>query len=447
MAVTEKFNRYYTDQNWRPKRIIYVSMSSKSSKFLAQSYQQPITIKSAIQNLKAGDLIFIKRTNSAAENINIKLDEDHSGNILNPVVFYGERNPDGSLGVHFKCASRGSNANSSCFNLEASHYIAIDGFKLEGGSYGVRSVGAGYEKEKHQNGSLLVNNIAFNQYKDPLFSAQSDWLVAESNTVFGAQKGDGHGIYLSNGSDWNIVRYNEIYNNVSSDFQVNADPVSTCKEAGIAYSSKACNGSARENMGQGVSEFFTISHNFMHDGLGQGPNFTSLRHSIINNNIFGPYSKHNTSFWQETTEPLLGSSNNKFSNNLLIAMRSHILQFLAHSNQNIINNNIFLSLNINANLINSRLQVIETDATTQDNRYVNNTYYTGPDIGHILDKSETLYRSLPNALLNSQYVPARTGHPEDWKITSHKKLNWQPPILHAFPSSFKTLLPIKAEVE
>ena len=108
-------------------------------------------------------------------------------------------------------------------------------FRLTGGRFGVRAVGAGYPASQHPRGIAVIGNNVHDQKNDPLFSGQSDWSVSEGIVAYGAGKGDGHGIYLSNGCDWNIVRDKEVFNNVSTDFQINPDPVFTCKEGGIPY--------------------------------------------------------------------------------------------------------------------------------------------------------------------------------------------------------------------
>jgi hypothetical protein len=79
--------------------------------------------------------------------------------------------------------------------------------------------------------------------------------VFEGNVAYGAKKDDGHGMYLSNGGDWNIVRFNETYSNLSSDFQINPDPNSTCAAVGIPFADLRCDAYAGEGEGgQGASD-------------------------------------------------------------------------------------------------------------------------------------------------------------------------------------------------
>ena len=78
--------------------------------------------------------------------------------------------------------------------------------------------------------------------------------------------------------------------------------------------------------GRGASDYFLVDANYFHHSE-VGPNFTSVRRSIIRNNIFGPQTRHNVSFWQETNNPKLGSSDNKIVHNLFITTERHGVQF------------------------------------------------------------------------------------------------------------------------
>ncbi len=223
-----------------------------------------------------------------------------------------------------------SSGRQTCFNLEGADYVAVDGFELIGGRYGVRAIGAGYAASEHSRGIAVIDCKGHDQDRDPFFSGQADWAVWERNVAYGAKAGDGHGIYLSNGGDWNIVRYNETYGNVSSDFQINADPDSTCKEVGIPFNDPRCDAYAGTGEGgQGASDYFLVDSNYFHHGAatGSGANFTSVRRSVIRNNIFGFYPRHGVSFWQETDNPKLGSSDNKILHNLFITTGRHGVKF------------------------------------------------------------------------------------------------------------------------
>lgn len=78
--------------------------------------------------------------------------------------------------------------------------------------------------------------------------------MIEACTAYKSGIVDGHGIYLSNGSDWNIARYNETYNTVSSDFQINAGPNSTCLDDGVALDDPECDAAAGSSQRGGRGE-------------------------------------------------------------------------------------------------------------------------------------------------------------------------------------------------
>ena len=361
-GTTERFNRYYTDPSYEPIRRIFVSPDGDGS----GGDSDPMSVNTAFSQISAGTEI---RFLQGEYNGCFGVDSDSSGTYDNPVILKAEE------GVTVNCCNTG---RRSCFNLESADHVAIDGFHLDGGDYGVRSVG-GYATSEHQTGVAILNSHGENQNRDPFFTGGSDWAVVDNNVANNAGSGDGHGIYLSNGGDWMIVRNNELYDNESSDLQINADPISTCEEEGIAYTDPRCDGSAIDGLGQGVSEFILVENNYLHDSE-VGPNFTSVRNSVIRNNIFGFYSNHNTSFWQETDNPNLGSSNNTIEHNLFIGENSrHALQLINNSSNNTIRNNLLLGVTRNGSSVtaNSNTVLIEQDDSTENTNIFAGNYLVG----------------------------------------------------------------------
>ncbi len=424
----EKFNTYYTDPNWTPKRVIFVSMNSGNSNFAAQSYDNPVSMDSALSNALPGDLIFVKATPTPVTGVNIQLNVT-SGTSSDPIVFYGERTSDGGLGVHLKCSTESIDSKGSCFNIESSSYFALDGFILEGGRYGVRTGGV---SSFHQSGITIVNSSIFDQKKIGIFAFASDWLVVESSTIYGVNDHGGHAIKLTYGSDWIVIRYNELFNNAQADIFVDSEASKTCE--GLDLAGAACSGRAENGQGLGVCEFFTISHNFFHNGEGDGPNFISMRNSKISENIFGPYEGTGVSFWQKTSEPSLGSSNNTVSGNLFVGTMGHLVQFASWSNDNLFSSNILLALNASGTAVNTAIQVIENGDSESRTTYSDNFYFSGVDFGHTLEDSETHTSQLPFDFFNSSF--ARIGHPEDWTPKEGEVGGWKPPVLSVFPSPY-----------
>jgi len=374
-TFAEKFNRYYTDCAWQPSSTVYVSANGTGN---GASRTTPMSVASALAAAAPGrKILFVAGTYSGC----FELGSDQSGTYDNPIVLAGERKSDGSPGVTINCCATG---RKTCINLEAADYVAVDGFEFVGGDYGVRSVGAGYPANEHQKGVAVLNNVGHGQNKDPFFTGQSDWFVIERCTGYDPGSGDGHGIYLSNGSDWNIARFNETYNTVSSDFQINADPISTCSDDGVAYTDPECDGVAGSSAtaGRGASDFMLIDSNFFHHSQAQGPNFTSVRNSTIKNNIFALPARHGASFWQETDNPKLGASNNFVAHNLFVVQANdrQAIGVTNSSTGNQFKNNVIVAVSISGTTVsaNTSGQLLATDTTTvQSNTFEHNAWISG----------------------------------------------------------------------
>lgn len=383
MGFPEKFNRYYTDPGWKPSETVYVSPDGSGD---GATRETPMLVKDAVGAAHPGTEIYFLR---GAYQGCFEFSKETSGTYDDPIVLYAERNEDDSIGVSMTCCKAG---RQTCFNFEDADYIAVDGFELVGGKYGVRAIGADYAASQHSRGIAVIDCKGHDQEKDPFFTGQSDWAVFEGNVAYGAKEEDGHGIYLSNGGDWNIVRFNETYGNLSSDFQINADPASTCEEPGIPYDDPRCDAYAGEGEGgQGASDYFLVDSNYFHHGLAQGPNFTSVRRSVVRNNIFGPQARHNVTFWQETNNPKLGSSDNKILHNLFVTTGRHGVKFENHSTRNDFVNNVILGVqgedrDVTAN---PSATLMEVDDSASENLYRSNLYVSGTIDGRTPNAEET----------------------------------------------------------
>jgi hypothetical protein len=384
MGFAERFNRYYTDPAWKAARTVYVSPNGGGD---GGTRERPASVREAVAGARPGTRIYFVRGRYQGC---FEFSKANSGTYDDPIVLYAERNPDRSLGVAITCCQTGRQA---CFNFENADYVAVDGFELIGGRYGVRAVGGGYPASQHSRGVAVIDSNGHDQDRDPFFSGQSDWAVWERNVASGAKAGDGHGIYISNGSDWNIVRFNETFSNVSSDFQINADPAAACKEVGIPYNDPRCDAYAGTGEGgQGASDYFLIDSNYFHHGVGNGSgaNFTSLRRSVIRNNIFGFYPRHGVSFWQETDNPRLGSSENRIVHNLFITTGRHAVQFITHSTRNEFANNVIVGVRISGGQVTANPSAIlmGVDNTVSANVYRGNLYGAGRIEGRTANAQE-----------------------------------------------------------
>jgi hypothetical protein len=401
LGFPEKFNRYYTDAAWKPSKIVYVSSKGGGD---GSSREAPATVAEAVSASSPGTEIYFLRGDYQGC---FDFSKETGGTYDDPVLLYGERNEEGTIGVRIKCC----NGGQACFNFEDSDYVAVDGFELVRGKYGVRAVGRGYAASEHSRGIAVMNCVGHDQDKDPFFTGQSDWDVWQNNVAYGAKKDDGHGIYLSNGSDWNIVRFNETYENMSSDFQINADPASTCDGEGIADDDARCDAYAGEGEGgQGASDYFLVEGNYFHHGLWNGPNFTSVRRSVVRNNIFGPQARHNVTFWQETENPKLGSSDNKILHNLFITTERHGVKFENNSTRNEFANNVIIGVKADGGSVtaNPDALLMEVDDTVGDNQYRANLYVSGTIEGRTPNDEETALKEFSTGWFTN--FPAEVNH-------------------------------------
>ncbi len=410
MGFAERFNRYYTDPAWKPSRRVFVSPGGGGD---GSSREAPMLPRDAVAAARPGTEIFFLRGDYQGC---FEFTKDNSGTYDDPVVLYAERNDNASIGVSMRCCTSG---RRTCFNLEGADYVAIDGFEFVEGDYGVRAIGLDYAASQHSRGIAVMDCKGHDQRKDPFFTGQSDWAVFERNVAYGAKSGDGHGIYLSNGSDWNIVRFNETYSNDSSDFQINADPTSTCKEVGIPFADPRCDAYAGEgDGGRGASDYFLIDSNYFHHSK-VGPNFTSVRRSLVRNNIFGFQQRHNVSFWQETDNPKLGSSDNRVVHNLFITSARQAVQFINSSTRNEVVNNLIIGIQAtgNATTANPRATLMEVDDTVGANVYRGNLYISGRLEGRAPANTEAALADFSPTWFAR--FPATLNHdPNDFKPTA-----------------------------
>ena len=381
MGFREAFNRFYTDPSWVPSAQIFVSPNGGGD---GQTRETPMDVVAAIGAAKPGTQIIFLR---GAYKGGFEFTPETSGTYDDPVVLLGEPAEEGGIGVKMNCDT---GKRKTCFNLEGANHVAIRGFEFIGGNYGIRVVGLGYDASAHSRGIAVLGNIGHDQERDPFFSGQSDWNIWEGNLAYGARKGDGHGLYISNGSDWNIVRFNETHSNASSGFQVNADPASACGEDGIAVDDPACDSYAGTGEGgRGGSDYFLIENNyFHHDAVGS--NFTSMRRSVVRNNVFGLQERHNVSFWQETDNPRLGSSDNSVLHNLFLSSGKHGVQFTANSSRNIFKNNVLLGVTISADgpVKAPKALLMEIDEAAKESVFASNFYGAGYIEGRVPNSSE-----------------------------------------------------------
>ncbi len=97
------------------------------------------------------------------------------------------------------------------------------------------------------------------------------------------------------------------------------------------------------------------------------------------------------SFWQETDNPKLGSSDNRILHNLFITTGRHGVQFSNNSTRNTFVNNVILGVTIAGGKVsaNPSALLMEVDDTVGDNVYRSNIYISGKLEGRTPNKEET----------------------------------------------------------
>ncbi len=127
----------------------------------------------------------------------------------------------------------------------------------------------------------------------------------------------------------------------------------------------------------------------------------------------------NVSFWQETDNPKLGSSDNKVLHNLFITTGKHGLQFINNSTRNLFANNVLVGVTIDGGDVtaNPSAMLMEVDDTVGDNTYSGNLYVSGKIEGHE-PGSDEVSRDDFSAGWFAKFPTAVGGSPNDFTPTA-----------------------------
>ena len=274
------------------------------------------------------------------------------------------------------------------------------------------AVGADFASSQHSRGIAVLGCNGHDQSNDPFFSGQSDWAVWERNLAHDAKKG-GHGIYISNGSDWNIVRFNETHSNAASDLEINADPKSACGEAGDQAHRSALRrlSPAKARAGRAPATTSSSTPTSFTTATVRDRTFASVRRSIVRNNIFGPQARHNVTFWQDTENPKLGSSDNKIIHNLFITTGGHGVKFENNSTRNEFANNVLIGVRTDGGKVlpNPSALLMEVDGTVERQRVPLQSLQLGTDQGALARRGGKSERRLRAGLVRSLLRGGQSG--------------------------------------
>ena len=232
-------------------------------------------------------------------------------------------------------------ACSSCndlINIEGQAYIIIDGFKINGGRYGIRLV------DKYINGSnynyshdiQLINNTINGAYRSGILTGKSYNIKIENNITKNTI--DQHGIYVSNGltNDGYIkIIGNTSRDNGTSGIQVNGD----------CYSMSSTND-------DGIVNNVLIEDNIVYNNTVKGLSLISMSNSTVKTNII--YNNGASAGGIHLTdEPSCNkaSSNNIVTHNTIVEPNiSAAIRVNDGAANNMIYNNIAFSNSTNINI-------------------------------------------------------------------------------------------------
>lgn len=222
------------------------------------------TLQTATNRVKAGDTVFVYD--------GLYKGFDHfyknSGTAAAPIVYLAA----GDEVIINQSCGRGFDG----LNIEGSHYIIVDGFKVYGiadpvgsGEDGIRAVLADH---------ITIRNCVVDSCYRGIFTGYTDDFLAENNLCFRSY-GE-HGIYVSNNSDRVIVRNNICYNNKAAGIQLNPDLSSG--GPGLSYNVRIYNNVCYNNrIGlnlQGLYYSEVYNNLIYNNGSGGGGNGITLFH-------------------------------------------------------------------------------------------------------------------------------------------------------------------------
>jgi len=136
-----------------------------------------------------------------------------------------------------------------------------------------------------------------------IFTDYSNYSLLEDNEC--SYSGEEHGIYVSNSSDFPVIRDNRVHHNHASGIQINADP-------------------AMED-GDGITSGAVIERNIVYENGeagGAAINLASVRSSLIRNNLLYKNKAGGIACWGDGNGPAWGCKNNRFYNNTVYFERS-----------------------------------------------------------------------------------------------------------------------------
>ena len=202
-----------------------------------------------------------------------------------------------------------------------------DGIRLEGDYIvleGVRATGAkrGGITAGHNTGCVVRKCVSYENGVWGIFTGFADHFTVEDNECYGNKKE--HGIYLSNSTDYAVVRRNHCYNNGRCGIQFNGDP--------------------EIPGGDGIMSFNLVEGNILHDNE-NGFNLTCVSDSVVRNNLFYGNRTKAMALWDTLAGYQYSSKRNVIINNTFVMdlCTRECIQMRNGATHNVIRNNIFVA--------------------------------------------------------------------------------------------------------
>lgn len=238
------------------------------------------TIQEAADAVTAGDTVLI---NPGTYGGGITVDT--SGTAVNLITFKGN-----GAGVIIE----GDGSGQDGFNIEDADYIVIDNVTVQHASRaGVRIVLADH---------VTVRNSTFiDNGKWGVFTGFADYTTVENIESYGAV--DEHGIYISNSSDYPVIRGNRLHHNNANGLHMNGD--ASLSDPG--------------HDSDGIISFGLIENNIIYEngvGGGSGINMDGVTDTIVRNNLL--YDNHASGISIYQIDGGSGSQNNLILNNTIL---------------------------------------------------------------------------------------------------------------------------------
>jgi hypothetical protein len=233
------------------------------------------TIQYAAGLVQAGDTVLI---NPGTYTGGITVDA--SGTASEPITFRAN-----GAGV----VINGSGGERDAFFITWADYTVVDGLTIQNAT----RAGMRIDNSHH----VTVRNCAFaNNTTWGLFTDFSDYTTVESCESYGAI--DQHGIYISNSSDYPIIRGNRLHHNHDCGLHMNGD---------ISMG------------GDGIISHALVENNIIYEngtGGGSGINMDGVTDSVVRNNLL--YNNHASGISLYQIDGGSGSHDNRVLNNTIV---------------------------------------------------------------------------------------------------------------------------------